>query len=394
MKRRFLYFLLICSLVFALSSCHEDSPEPVTESTRTVFVYMPWSTDLLSAFEQNLEDLKTAISEMGGLKDERLIVFLSSSTTSASLFEITYQNGTCSQKQIKQYTNPSNVSLSGLTQLLTEVRTYAPAKSYSMIIGCHGMGWVPVYATDTKTTTDTKTLLSSPTGTPRYLTRWFGAYGNKACQTEISTLRQAMELADFHTDYLLFDDCYMSNIEVAYELKDVTSYLIASPCEIMASGMPYKKIGKYLFGTPDYGKICEEFHTFYSTYAIPCGTLAVTDCSQLDQLADVVRTIHSRYTFDETYRKDIQVMDGYSPALFFDFADYFGKFNLDADLQEQLATALADAVPYKVNTPYTYSQLKNGFITLRTYSGLTISEPSINPSAAKYKQTSWYITTH
>ena len=34
-------------------------------------------------------------------------------------------------------------------------------------------------------------------------------------------------------EYILFDDCYMSSIEVAYELKDVTKYLIGSTSEMM-----------------------------------------------------------------------------------------------------------------------------------------------------------------
>lgn len=51
----------------------------------------------------------------------------------------------------------------------------------------------------------------------------------------------------------------MSTVEVAYDLKNVTSHLIASTSEIMAYGMPYDKIGQYLIGNIDYEKVCDGF---------------------------------------------------------------------------------------------------------------------------------------
>lgn len=44
-------------------------------------------------------------------------------------------------------------------------------------------------------------------------------------------------------EYILFDDCYMSSVEVAYELKEATRFLIASTSEMMAYGMPYATVG-------------------------------------------------------------------------------------------------------------------------------------------------------
>ena len=47
-------------------------------------------------------------------------------------------------------------------------------------------------------------------------------------------------------DYILFDACLMSQVEVAYELRDTADYLILSPAEVMSAGFPYFKITKYL----------------------------------------------------------------------------------------------------------------------------------------------------
>ena len=54
------------------------------------------------------------------------------------------------------------------------------------------------------------------------------------------------------------------------------------------------------------------FYQFYSNYQYPYGTLAVTDCSYLDELAELMKYIHSNYSFDSTQAINIQRMDGYS----------------------------------------------------------------------------------
>ena len=84
----------------------------------------------------------------------------------------------------------------------------------------------------------------------------------------------------------------MSSIEVAYDLKDVTKYLIASPTEVMAYGFPYHECGKYLIGNVDYEGVIQAFYEFYSQYTYPYGTAAVTNCQELEQLANIVKRIN------------------------------------------------------------------------------------------------------
>lgn len=148
-------------------------------------------------------------------------------------------------------------------------------------------------------------------------------------------------------EYILFDDCYMSTVEVAYDLKNVTSHLIASTSEIMAYGMPYDKIGQYLIGNIDYEKVCDGFYSFYSNYVTPCGTIGVTDCSELDNLAAIMKEINQRYTFNEELTGELQRLDGYTPTIFFDYGDYVSKLCSDPDLLEQFNEQLKRTVPLK-----------------------------------------------
>ncbi len=159
-------------------------------------------------------------------------------------------------------------------RLLKDVLAYAPAPRYAMTIGCHGMGWIPATATTAVSREGAEREYWEYEGAEQ--TRWFGGM-TAEFQTEIPTLAEAIRRAGMKMEYILFDDCYMSSVEVAYELKDVTDYLIGSTSEIMAEGFPYTEIGALLLGDVDYEGICESFYQYYmerSSY--PCGTVAET----------------------------------------------------------------------------------------------------------------------
>ena len=377
-----------------LSSCsNEDEPE-IAETQNTIFMYFPWSSNLTNYFYQNIRDMESNICQMGGLGSDRVIVFMSTSSTEASMYEIEYKNGTCTHTPIGTYNNYPFTTEQGLTSLLQDLKVCAPAKKYSMIIGCHGMGWLPVNASRALYSTEKYHYEYENAG---LLTRYFGGT-TKDFQTDISTLSNALSNANLKMEYILFDDCYMASIEVAYELKDVTHYLIASTCEVMAYGMPYATMGKYLLGTPDYKAVCDEFYKFYSTYSVmPCGTLSVTDCSELDEMAALMQYINQNYEFDGTKIASLQRLDGYSPAIFFDYGDYVNKMlnynNVGENFINEFNSQLNATVQYKTNTE-NYFTASRGPLPIYTYSGITTSDPSVSPKAAEKVATKWYYATH
>jgi len=380
MRNKFLYiFVFLFSVGF--SACRHDDdpvPEPIDGYKRTLFVYMPWASNLYSAFEKNLSDLMTAINTTG-LDNQRVIIFLANSNKTATLQEVVLYNGFYSRKNIKDYTftMADYTTEKGLTSILSDVIATAPADEFSMIIGCHGMGWLPV----------TRSVQMAPT-------RWFGG-ASSLYQTEISTLHRALSNVNIKLEYLLFDDCYMANAEVAYELKDVTNYLIACTCEIMNYGMPYHKMGKYLLGKPDYQNICASFLTFYSSYSYPYGTISVTSTSQLPALAQAMKQLNDTYTFDTSYLDSIQDLDGFSPTMFFDFGSYVEYLTVtNPDAAGTCLYRLGLAVPYKSNTPQYYSQFIKEGTDINTYSGLSISDPSVHTDTNKKSETSWWLATH
>ena len=191
----------------------------------------------------------------------------------------------------------------------------------------------------------------------------------------------------------------MSTVQVAYDLREVTNYLIASTSEMMAYGMPYHKILKYIIGVePDYASLAKEFINFYKSYNSPYGTIGVTNCKYVEQMAALMRQINT--THEELTDADSKVQDldakHFTPTVYFDFGSYVNALCADDEAAKAQFNILMDQlVPYKANTDYIYSYKGDCVLKVDEFSGLTISDPSINERAVDAKQqTAWWKATH
>ena len=246
----FVFFLF--SLV--LTSCDDeaDYPDEPKHTNKTILMYLPWSgDDIYDYFLDNISHFETAIENNNGLSNNRLIVFIADDESKAEMFEITYDNGSCRRETLKNYSFSTHeyTTSEGISAIINDVIAEAPAASYAMTIGCHGMGWLPVHGS--RKSRSAESFKPHWEYDNAWATRYFGG-ASSAYQADISTLAESLERAGMPMEFILFDDCYMSSIEVAYTLRHVADYLIACPTEIMAFGMPYAEIGKYLLGEPDY----------------------------------------------------------------------------------------------------------------------------------------------
>ncbi|MDR2909818.1 MAG: Clostripain family protein [Bacteroidales bacterium] len=385
--------ILFFVLSFGFVSCVTDELLVPQETEHTLFMYMPWSTNLTQFFKQNITDFESALKNNPSLTNNRLIVFFSSSATEATMFELKYKNGNIVRNTLKKYINPAFTTANGITSIINDVKYFAPAKYYSMIVSSHGMGWLPVDNERSRALgKDYEKYHWEYDGVP--VTRFFGGT-TPDVQTEVSVLATGIANAEIKMNYIMFDDCYMSSIEVAYDLKEVTDYLIACPTEIMAYGFPYHIVGKYLIEGTNLQSICEEFYNFYSTYEHPYGTIAVTITAELDNLAVLMKEINRKFLLDTSLLNNIQRMDGYSPVIFFDMGDYVSKLCTDTTLLNRFTHQFDRTVPpdLSLHTPSYYS-MSMGTVPVNTFSGVTISDPSTNNKAGKKAETAWYKATH
>lgn len=404
-------------IVVGVSCSNGDSPDgpdvPVTPVGQTVFMFFPWSNSLLSDFRRTVEDMQTVVAQRS-MKDERIMVFMATSEREAVLFELKKQNGRCLTDTLRRYSDRPFTSRQWLTSLFSEVMTLAPASRYGMVVGCHGLAWVPVQGQrnarkklgsqeriDEEDNLYKKEKIDKE-GEPNDLmhfevqgpvtTRFIGGTYPET-QIETTDLADAMADAGFHTEYILFDACYMSSVEVAYELKDVTHYLIASPTEVLSYGFPYITMGKHLLGTPNYKGIVDSFISFYSSYNLPYGTVAVTDCTQLDALAAIAQQINAAAA-EQLVPNGVQIMDGYSPTLFYDLGHLMSLKDAGTVLTAAFAEQLEKTVPYKGHTGQYFTTLKDAPVDIKHYSGLNTSQGSLNHMADRFSETAWYKATN
>lgn len=377
-----LTFLSLCILCAA--ACTKDEPNTPTEppiAEKTIFVFMPHSTNLYKYLLDNIAGMKRAIESNKGLGNTRLVVFIAKDKKQSALINIKYNKGVCKQDTLEKFYSPIYLTTNGRVELLNKVKQYAPANRYAMIVGCHGMGWIP-------SSTVFKTKKS----------RYFGGLEN-GYKIDIDDFAESIKAAGMKMQFILFDDCYMSCMEVAYDLKDATDYIIASTSEVMDKGMPYHRIYQHLMGAePDYKAVCDNFYDYYTNYSAPYGTIGVTDCRYMDEMAAMMKYINTRHTFDTNRLNNVQDLDGktFTPTIFFDFDDYVRNLcTNDNSTYEQFYALLQRLVPYKANTNYIFSGNMQIATKVNHFSGITISDPSTRSEITESKKyTNWWIQTH
>lgn len=387
-----------------LASCgNEDSTDVNDINKQTVLIFMPWTGNnandrgLYSSFQQNLDSIEYAIVANKGYAG-RLVVFLSTSAQTSTLYEVTYKSGTIAHATLKTYEGTSFTTATGIAQVINDVKANAYALNYAMIIGGHGCGWT--YATDWDAAIATakarQATQNHPTAYPQ--TRFFGPANQGTYAIDVETLAEGISQAGVKLQYLLFDNCYMANAETAYALRNATNWLVASTSEVLALGLPYASMWQYLgSSTPSYRNMVSTFHSFYANYSTPSGTLSAIDCRQMEALAALMRNINSHYALPDSLIDSLQVLDGYHTPLFYDMGDYVNHLCSNTSLLSDFDAQLKRTVPYSATTDTLYSNLYDHpvYIAAKHFSGLTISDPSRNSVATRgLRKTAWWKATH
>ena len=168
-------------------------------------------------------------------------------------------------------------------------------------------------------------------------------------------------------------------------------------------------MGKHLLGTPNYKSIVDSFISFYSSYNLPYGTVAVTDCTQLDALAAIAQQINAAAAEPTNAASEgklntarsgklvpngVQIMDGYSPTLFYDLGHLMSLKDAGTVLTAAFAEQLEKTVPYKGHTGQYFTTLKDAPVDIKHYSGLNTSQGSLNHMADRLSETAWYKATN
>ena len=414
-KKLFTLFICMISLAMTFTSCSEEAFDTDSVNKQTILVFYPWtgdksSTGLLGYLQNNIDSISDGIIDRKGLNNSRVLVFLSDKYNHSMLYDLQYNATTKSVDRVplKEYEGASYASAEGIADILNEVKTKASALNYALIVGVHGCGWTyasdwsryPYYARPSVTRPRDNNFSGIQFGPDPNapLTRFFGSVSLAENAMDISTLAEGIRESGLKMQYILFDACYMGNIETAYELKDVTNYMIASGSEIMAAGLPYRSMWSYLnSATPNYSSIVSTSVNFYKNSSAPFCNLAAIDCRQVEKLASVMKDINAEYQLSASVSLDsIQHLDGFRPHLFYDLETYVDSLHPSGYLLDQFKSQLKLTIKASDHTDEAYTCIySSDSFKIKNYCGITISDPSQHSVAIKGKEkTGWWKATH
>lgn len=276
-------FAIIALLGLGLWSCGSsgDEPKPVEPpvTQRTVLLYIVANNNLGQWYfdEEDLAEIDSVRSSIP--QEYKLMVYHSKFDKSApELYEVTPEGNV----SVATYTPGVSHTVARMRQVFDDVKAHAPANAYGLILWSHATGWLQDGEDDP---------LSPTESLIRPLT--FGSEDGK--RMNLTSLRTALEGQGF--DYVYFDACYMATVEVAYELRKVTKYIVGSPSELPAGGMPYdKNLMHLLRGTrADLIQAATNTFSIYNAIVDPrdrCCTMAVIDTAPMEELAAATRAIY------------------------------------------------------------------------------------------------------
>ena len=400
MRTRRLYaFLLVLTLGFTACS-KEEVPEPSAPTQHTLLLYMP-GRQLMTFYERNIQGIEKAVASGAVRNGCVLVCYQPESHDRATLLEITYdrKKQQTVRKELKIYENFQAEDPTSVRSMFADAQQLAPAESYGLTIGCHGLGWVPAGAPSPRSY-----LLDEPMPGALITRSDTRAFGDPNHQLDISQLAEAVDGLPYRFDYLIFDGCFMANIETLYDLRNAFDYVIASPCEILGFGFPYERTVPYLFaaGQPRLHHICYEFWYFYQyDWDSPkdvkneqSGCISLAVMSELDALAEIVAAIQAGET-REYDPETLQYYEGMSQHVFYDLGDYIRAICTDENLYARFEMQLNRTFPQesRLNTPSFYSAYNARLNRIDVYSGVSTSEPA-QQFADLYKETTWYKRTH
>ena len=391
--------LFTCALLLCFTSCEKIDDTSEGNQTQTLIFYFA-GTDLTFYFYKNISAIKEALrQDIKG--DSRVILFFQQGEkNSAEIIELTYKNGLCEEQKLAVHDLPKQMDADNLSFFLKEIMRHAPSDKYNLIIGSHGLGWIPMGATPDGSAASLKRTSEKDSfwqQTGNMQTRFIGETGNPQNAFDIPILAQAIEKTGVQFEYILFDACFMANVESAYDLRNSAKYIVGSVCEIMGAGFPYNTVLPYLLqnrGTSyNLDSVCQAFNTFYHDNYSYSGSISVINCTELEALANAMKQVNLGAT--RSYDLDqIQFYEGQSRHVFFDLGDYVEKMCDD----EELKSAFTDQLDRTVEVRYTLNKFysaygKSGKYDITSYSGLNTSAPAI-VYTSDYSQTSWYKATH
>lgn len=379
MIKKLLYFAIIVCVACGVVSCEPKQDEPPfvpdKDAKHTALVYMMADNNLGYSYHfdaTNIEAMCEAFidNDING----RLMIFLSQRRSDPYLLEIlSNDKHQCYIDTLKVYEGCLSTDTATLGMVMRDVREISKTPSYGLFVWTHATGWLPQY--------------HFYKGKRREAPASIGLEGKEQLTMDIDLFAEALK--PYRHEYIIFDACMMSCVEVAYELRDVCDHIIATPTETMGAGFPYYDIVPLIFAdTIDYEEVCRKYSDEYINNMGNEGTIALIETRYMEELAEVCERIVRGRDADIAAidSRLLQYYDRINPHVFYDLVHYMQQL-ADEEQCAELEQVLDKAVPYKEASP------KFLGITIDHYSGVSSYIPGVAQDAVVeeyYRTLQWY----
>lgn len=386
----------LTAVMLLLGMCGCVAEEPVTmleegEAEHTLVMYLLAESNLSGSLYKNALDAEKGME--GASPATRLVIYHDTSEGS-KLYEVRYlPYGSGGEhithcKTLKTYPRQTSTTPEVMKSVMEDIKTLAPSRTYGLVLSGHGTGWFPKPTVGVSY--DSQKV--APVGGVEYQFGWWldnpetrcmgydyaqdamGQWSRDEEESYISSLELLEGLSPIRFDYIIFDACFMSSVEFLYDFRNATEYIVASPVEILAVGLPYVEIVQTLMShTNNINRLGDVIMDVYMRDNVFTSrkSLALTmiDCSKLEPLADAVaavcasagaedcvslvesRLCKAQHEGEELpYFEGVQPLDRMRPAGFHDLEDFVCGLTDSEELKEQFQKALDDVVVWSCHT--------------------------------------------
>lgn len=371
---------------------------------RTVLIYMAAENNLSdyavdgripgTSIDGDLKQIKTGAYDLG---NNNLLVFVDQADKNTLPYLARIADGEM-RDSIPMETDLLTSDPATLERMMrTAVNDY-PAREYALVLWGHASGWL----------IESDSVAYDPT--PRAARRKaYGrdtgnnsASGSSGSWMNIPSMAKALAnaLQTRKLAYIFADCCHFQCAEVAYELRNVCDYIIASPAEIPAEGAPYQTIVPALFEPTTFWRSIVDRYFEQTSYGFK-EPLSVVKTSEMETLAAATRqALYDTFSEAEDRYPDLSHLIHYYYVRypFYDANDFMLR-HASPNVYAEWKKALDSAVIYKTmtttwmtNAPWGtyYSDFE---VTEERYGGISMFVPSWSyqgSTNSTIQQMAWY----
>lgn len=399
--KMFFVGLLFMTAVLLMASCITN--EKVDDKkNRTVLVFIGADNNLSNIANSNIYSMNSCISS--GMDNSNLLVFVDRKDVPPALLHIhDFKIDTVARYPEKDSSDPMV-----LREVIDYVTENWEAESFGLVMWSHGTGWLPTsqlhyvapnmkYAQSRDGRTPYNTVNEERRNPYAYTKAfaWEDRKGETPAYKCMDLDGMVEAIPDGVFDFIVFDACYMGNVEVVYALRNKANSIVSSCYEIVSYGFPYHIVTRDLMNG-NLLKSCNEFYNYYNSMSgwEQMAGVSLVKTEGLDSLARCFRKIISEYgdRVPDIDVSKVQCFDRFTNHVFYDLEDFVVKLGASKELMTEFRLQMERCVEFKISTPYIFPGDREE-IKVNSYCGLCVYIPLAKYDESglndDYRKTEW-----